>query len=300
MKAVSSFALLAHALAANGARILQGNDDGWAELYVRSFNDALNAAGHSVILSCPAENRSGSSSLDSEPSPRSDACQYSSCAPHSGPIGVNASNPSLHWVNSYPVTAIRYGLDLFAPQAWAGAAPDIVVAGPNVGSNLFLQLPFSGTVGVATHAAHNAGIPAIAFSGLSTGNLAWDVDPAPLRSSLYAQLAAFLTDKVLASGAPYLPPDVFLNVNFPKVEGQCTTFESFRWVLSRVDPGWFSAPDVHWCGSTRLPTELDVIGTDGCYISVSIGDAADKTTINDDRQDAVLAKLKDILTCLPK
>ena len=48
---------------ASGARILQSNDDGWAELYVRSFNDALNAAGHDVVLSCPAENKSGTSSL---------------------------------------------------------------------------------------------------------------------------------------------------------------------------------------------------------------------------------------------
>lgn len=44
-----------------GARILQGNDDGWAELYIRSFNDALNAAGHDVVLSAPAENKSGTS-----------------------------------------------------------------------------------------------------------------------------------------------------------------------------------------------------------------------------------------------
>ena len=47
-----------------GARILQSNDDGWAELYVRSFNDALNAAGHDVVLSCPADNKSGSSELE--------------------------------------------------------------------------------------------------------------------------------------------------------------------------------------------------------------------------------------------
>lgn len=42
-----------------GARILQSNDDGWAELYIRSFHDALTAAGHDVVLSAPAENQSG-------------------------------------------------------------------------------------------------------------------------------------------------------------------------------------------------------------------------------------------------
>lgn len=44
----------------HGARILQSNDDGWAELYIRSFNDALNDAGHDVVLSAPAENKTGS------------------------------------------------------------------------------------------------------------------------------------------------------------------------------------------------------------------------------------------------
>ena len=58
---VLSLALLAAAKSASGARILQGNDDGWAELYVRSFNDALNSAGHDVVLSAPAENKSGTS-----------------------------------------------------------------------------------------------------------------------------------------------------------------------------------------------------------------------------------------------
>jgi hypothetical protein len=48
-------------LSTQGVRIIQSNDDGWAELYVRSLNDALNAAGHQVVLSAPAENKSGTS-----------------------------------------------------------------------------------------------------------------------------------------------------------------------------------------------------------------------------------------------
>lgn len=48
------------ALGAHGIRIIQSNDDGWAELYVRSFHDALLASGHDVVLSAPAENKSGS------------------------------------------------------------------------------------------------------------------------------------------------------------------------------------------------------------------------------------------------
>lgn len=42
-----------------GIRIIQSNDDGWAELYLRSFTDALLSSGHDVVVSAPAENKSG-------------------------------------------------------------------------------------------------------------------------------------------------------------------------------------------------------------------------------------------------
>lgn len=44
---------------AQGVRIVQGNDDGWAEINLRTFFDVLNSAGHQVVLSGPAENQSG-------------------------------------------------------------------------------------------------------------------------------------------------------------------------------------------------------------------------------------------------
>lgn len=51
--------LLALVPAVQGLRIIHSNDDGWAELYTRSFHDVLVAAGHDVVLSAPAENKSG-------------------------------------------------------------------------------------------------------------------------------------------------------------------------------------------------------------------------------------------------
>lgn len=174
------------------------------------------------------------------------------------------------------------------------------MAGPNVGSNLFLAVPFSGTVGAATYAVLEAGIPAIAFSGADEDRVSWDTTPVPIASTVYAELATELTSKIIDSGTPYLPDGVFLNVNFPSVTGDCTDPAAFKWVLSRINPGAFSESDVEWCGSDRLPTESDVVGTDGCYASVSIGDAEDKTTNNDvASQSVVLSKLEDILSCLP-
>jgi hypothetical protein len=120
----------------------------------------------------------------------------------------------------------------------------------------------------------------------------------PLRSSLYGQLAAQLTSKIISSGAPYLPPDIFLNVNFPKVEGNCVDLSDFKWVLTRINPGYFSPPDVGFCGGERLPTELSVITHGGCLISVSVTNAKDKTTASADNQIVVLDKLRDMLSCI--
>ena len=53
-----SFLLLCP-LAINAAKIVMSNDDGWAEINLRMFYNALNAAGEDVILSAPAENQSG-------------------------------------------------------------------------------------------------------------------------------------------------------------------------------------------------------------------------------------------------
>ena len=44
---------------AQAIRIVQSNDDGWAEANARTFFNTLAAAGHDVVLSAPAENQSG-------------------------------------------------------------------------------------------------------------------------------------------------------------------------------------------------------------------------------------------------
>ncbi|KAF2841150.1 putative acid phosphatase [Patellaria atrata CBS 101060] len=280
-------------------KVVQSNDDGWAVSNVRTLFDVLTAAGHDVILSAPAENKSGSSSLDVPPTPRTSPCQFNSCPANSPATGFNASNPRLNYVNSYPVTSIRYGISTVAPKFFGSAKPELAVTGPNVGSNLGIQVPFSGTVGTAVYAAHEAKIPAIAFSGKSDAEAPWN-GPTPLFSKVYADLALNLTSKIIASGKPYLPDDVFLNVNFPEVtETRCNNAQQFKFVASRIYPGWISPPDAATCGSTRLPQESTVVGTTGCYVSVSFGDATDKTDTEAAKQRIVLDKLSGLLTCLP-
>ena len=49
-------------LLASAANILLSNDDGWAELNIRTFYNALVSGGNSVVISAPADNKSGTGS----------------------------------------------------------------------------------------------------------------------------------------------------------------------------------------------------------------------------------------------
>lgn len=286
----------------HGVRIVQSNDDGWSEINLRTFFNVLNTAGHQVVLSGPAENQSGRGSSDAPPKTvDSDGCIHASCPGGSPAIGSNSSDPRLNYVNSFPVTAIKQGIDVTGPKLWNGAKPELALAGPNVGSNVAVQVPFSGTVGAATYAAHTAKIPAIAFSGVSGDPTGWNA-PTPLYSRVYADLALNITTTIINSGKPYLPDNTFLNVNFPAVsDTRCNKASDFEYIFTRINTGLLSSRDADWCGSTRLPWEADVIVLRGssCYVSISPGDASDKTTVNDAAvQNQIINKLKPILSCL--
>jgi 5'/3'-nucleotidase SurE len=47
-------------LAVQAANLVLSNDDGWAELNIRTFYNALKTAGENVIVSAPAQDKSGS------------------------------------------------------------------------------------------------------------------------------------------------------------------------------------------------------------------------------------------------
>ena len=142
-----SFGLLP--LLANGTNVVLSNDDGWAEINIREFYYALTNAGDSVVLSAPAENESGtgmscrsadnklaqtqaSGSSDAPATPLTQPCEFNSCPTGSPTQGSNASMPRFNYVNSYPVTSMRYGIQTLSSK-YFGGAPDIAVAGFNVG-----------------------------------------------------------------------------------------------------------------------------------------------------------------------
>lgn len=119
-------------LAAQAVNVVLSNDDGWAEKNIRVFYDTLTSAGESVIISAPADNESGTGSSDATPGTVTSGCEFNSCPAGSPPYGSNSSNPRFNYVNSYPVTSMRYGIQTLSPKFFGGA-PDIAVAGFNVG-----------------------------------------------------------------------------------------------------------------------------------------------------------------------
>ena len=160
---------------------------------------------------------------------------------------------------------------------------------------------FSGTVGAATEAVKQ-GIPGIAFSGDSGDQTAWN---APLENymTVYAELSTKLTSALVDSGKPYLPEDVWLNVNYPASDAStCSSASDFKFVLSRIHTAFpiVTPDDVTTCGNGgRLPTESSVVGTTGCYASVSVGIADTKLDASKAQQRIVLKQLSSILSCLP-
>jgi hypothetical protein len=155
----------------------------------------------------------------------------------------------------------------------------------------------SGTVGAACEAA-KLGIPAIAFSGEGE-QLGFDTPTLPYQQ-IYSDLALNLTETLIASGKPYLPRDIWINVNFPEVGAAgaaCSKTSDFKFVLTRVYP-WFST-DVETCGGASLPDESSVFKAEGCHVSVSVSNAWSKLDVDAATQKVVLDKLSGILSCMP-
>ncbi|KAM3414342.1 hypothetical protein BST61_g10989 [Cercospora zeina] len=280
--------------------ILQSNDDGWAELNIRSTFTALTTAGFASIISAPAENQSGTSSRDAEPEDLGpQGCQFESCPPYSPAIGRNESEGRFNYVNSFPVTSTRHGIAVLSREFFGGP-PDLAITGPNVGSNLGIVTQISGTVGAAVEAIQ-LGIPAVAFSGASGRQTPWNVDVVEDYVGVYAALVVNVTEALTGGEErPILPEGVWLNVNFPEVDDECQAPEDFKFVLSRIYPKvpFVGKDDVETCGSRTLPIERKVVGTAGCHVSISVGEE-NKTTAGPKAQAFVLERLRPFLSCLP-
>ncbi|KAI0651335.1 sure-like protein [Trametes meyenii] len=290
---------------ASATSVLITDDDGWATAQIRQQFDVLNSTGYNVVLSAPALNQSGKSSLSTTPKPLTEPCEFNTCPTGSPATGFNASNPRLNYVNGFPVDAAKHGLQTLAPIYFPGGKPDFVVSGPNVGTNLGLVVLLSGTVGAACESARS-GVPAAAFSGASGSQVSYTTlatDPdsdasraARIYSDLTATFVRTLADAAAASPGPFLPPGVIVNVNYAKID-DCPSADSYKWVFSRLVWNIFET-DTETCGSDHLPDESKVVGS-GCYASVSVISASSKLDVNATLQAQVKERLQGLqFACL--
>ena len=66
MQYLVPFAIALLPLNVQAANLVLTNDDGWAEINIRTLYDSLTTAGEAVVLSAPAENKSGTGALISD------------------------------------------------------------------------------------------------------------------------------------------------------------------------------------------------------------------------------------------
>ncbi|KAI0334145.1 sure-like protein [Cubamyces sp. BRFM 1775] len=310
-------ALLMTSSEAVAQKVLLTNDDGWAVAQIRAQYDSLVQEGYNVVLSAPAENKSGTGSSSAPPEPLQSPCEFDTCPTGSPAEGSDASNPRLNYVNSFPVDSVRYGIQTLAPEFY-GSAPDFVVSGPNVGNslsriaNLGTVTLNSGTVGAACEAAKE-GVSSTAFSASSLSQVSYTTltseptSPDTLSAQIYARLTTNFTATLLSSpgAGPVLPPGITLNVNYGSTtfsssgtpNGDCSSAGDFTWVFTRILQN-DSEMDVETCGSTHLPDETTVVHA-GCFASVSVMNASTKADVDAATQGAVLARLQPsgLLSC---
>ena len=214
--ATAAFLAFTTPVAAEARNIVITNDDGLTSNVVALYK-ALKADGHDVIVSVPCQNQSGmGAALGLRPlTPLESACRNNAAkagASGAGPMTREGLGSDFYYVNSTPVMAVLYGLDIVAMKRW-GKAPDLVLSGPNEGQNVGAIAISSGTISAAQFAALR-GLPAIA---LSAGQNSAGPDLVNAQSTIVAEKSADLVRALDAAskGGRVLPAGLPLNVNFP-------------------------------------------------------------------------------------
>lgn len=260
--------LLSCATIAVAKNILLTNDDGWAATNIRATYYALKNAGHDVLLVAPVSQRSGWSGKFDVP--------YTSTLLTNGefdykvagdPIfGHEADDDHIWYFNGTPASSMSLGIDYIIPKYFPelNNSIDLVVAGPNEGTNQGGFFSISGTIG-ATYNSVYRGLPAIAFSG-SNGNNSFfkdSLDDDPQNpSNIYANLTVEIVNQLFAAQGDNeraLPLGVGLNVNYPPVgniaDNGCVTPDLVYSRLSGLDS---PAMKVKVNETTGIPLTVEV------------------------------------------
>ncbi|KAF2807008.1 acid phosphatase precursor [Mytilinidion resinicola] len=231
----SSIALAALSLAsvANGLSILMSNDDGFGSGNLRELYKILKADGHDVWIVAPATDQSGQGG-------RSDFSKFANLTAPSEfnliPAGAPAIGPDpidnqIWYYNGTPAACVFVALDYVLPRYGSFKTPDLVVSGPNFGTNLgpFLYT-LSGTMG-ATYAAVGRSIPGIAFSGSNPSVPYFNVTNSTNQATWTAAVSARVIKSFIEAtpkGQAIFPLGYGANVNIPPLNASYTNPPIFK------------------------------------------------------------------------
>lgn len=175
-------------------RILLVNDDGWNAPGIVALRQALRGAGHQVVQVAPVADRSTSGTATTM----------------TGEVVVRrpTRDPDVYTVSGTASDATLVALRSIMGDAW----PDLVVSGINPQRTVGLDAMRSGTVGAALTAA------GLDFPSVAVSTDVRSPRPRPADFTATADFAVRMVAEIerqRVDGAPLLPKNAVLNVNYP-------------------------------------------------------------------------------------
>lgn len=205
------------------------------------------------------------------------------------------------YFNGTPASCVAFWLKYVSPKYFQNVSVDLVVSGPNEGTNMSPGMfTLSGTMG-ATYNAVYRGIPAVAFSGSNSNNSLYsddlDLNDPLSPSTIYAEKTTEFVNQLFKAAGDnrVLPLGVGINVNYPKVgyQSKDEACISPNWVHTRLTgqyaygadlaynetsnsfsytPSQWEALTVCENGDCSLPSENTVVEHSGCETAYSVFD----------------------------
>lgn len=294
-------AILGFSASALAINILLGNDDGFGSAQIRETKRLLTAAGHDVVLVASADNESGQGgrSVFTTSNTLQVNSEYNLIPAGAPSLGQDPSDPDIWYYNGTPAACAFVALDFVLPNYYDNRTIDLVVAGPNFGTNLgpFLYT-LSGTAGY-TYSSVGRGYPAISFSGGNGEQRSYQwinqttpsgyPDPATIQAQLAVDVVTSLVNST-KRGERILPLGYGLSVNTPFitsltndscvappfVETRMTGGADYDIAAYNATTGLFHYADIvspggNRCinGDCRLPGETNVLNG-GCKGTISV------------------------------
>ncbi|KAI0075474.1 5'/3'-nucleotidase sure [Panus rudis PR-1116 ss-1] len=261
-------------MSTSALNILLTNDDSWASANIRATYDALKSDGHNVLLVGPAVQQSSTGGTFKLPATNITAPggEFGTIPVGAPYFGAAVDDPHIWYFNGTPVATALFALDIIVPKVWPHKKIDLVVSGPNEGSNTGpFTFTLSGTIG-ATYALTERNLPAVAFSAGNgthrpfTDNTGKPDDPANIVGKLTANFVTALARKV-RPGHRILPLGVGISVNYPTFgPGNGCTKPPFE--FTRVTRG-ATVDKIAIDPATGFPIRAPDIATDGINVLIN-------------------------------